>query len=140
MKFSDILQTLLKEHETTAYKLSQSLNVSQSIISHWKNGTKMPSAQNLQRLADYFGVSVDYLLTGEERESESSKELEEETEEQAIDRQLEGHRYALQSLDPDATGDLTLGEKKDVLKFINFLKSQRKFSDQQEEGKSGDKP
>ncbi len=35
-------------------------------FSDWKKGKSSPKAEKLQKIADYFGVSVDYLMTGKE--------------------------------------------------------------------------
>jgi len=43
-------------------ELAIDLSVSQPTISDWESGRKVPSARSTQKLADYFGVSVDYLL------------------------------------------------------------------------------
>lgn len=50
-------------------ELAIDLCVSQPTISDWESGRKVPSARSTQKLADYFHVSIDYLL-GEEEESE----------------------------------------------------------------------
>lgn len=47
------------------YKVAQDLGFSRSTLSQWKAGTHQPKADKLQKLADYFGVSLDYLMTGE---------------------------------------------------------------------------
>lgn len=46
-------------------KLEKELGFSNGSISKWK--TSMPTPERLQKLADFFGVSVEYLITGEER-------------------------------------------------------------------------
>ena len=43
-------------------ELAIDLNVSQPTISDWESGRKVPSAKSTQKLADYFGVTIDYLL------------------------------------------------------------------------------
>lgn len=45
-------------------KLEKELGFSNGSISKWKNS--IPNPERLKKLADYFGVSVDYLMTGEE--------------------------------------------------------------------------
>lgn len=45
-------------------KLEKELGFSNGSISKWKNST--PNPDRLKKLADYFGVSVEYLMTGEE--------------------------------------------------------------------------
>lgn len=60
--FYDILQILMKEHGVSSYKLTKDTGISNGLISNWKQGVKIPSAENLIKIADYFDVSVDYLL------------------------------------------------------------------------------
>ena len=38
--------------------------ISKSTFSDWKSGRSKPKQEKLQKIADYFGVSVDYLMTG----------------------------------------------------------------------------
>lgn len=38
------------------------------MFTSWKKGTYKPKLDKLQKIADYFGVSVEYLLTGHETE------------------------------------------------------------------------
>lgn len=42
------------------------LGVSQPTISDWESGRKVPSAKSTEKIADYFGVSVDYVLGRED--------------------------------------------------------------------------
>lgn len=46
--------------------LAMDLGVSQPTISAWETGSKVPSSKSASKLADYFGVSIDYLLGREE--------------------------------------------------------------------------
>lgn len=52
----------------TDYKVAQDLGFSRSTLTQWKSGKFMPKADKLQKIADYFGVSVEYLMTGEVKE------------------------------------------------------------------------
>lgn len=60
--FSEKFIELLQKHETSTYKLTKETGLSNGMISDWKNGKRLPSAENLIKVADYFGVSIDYLL------------------------------------------------------------------------------
>ena len=40
--------------------------ITKSTFSDWKNGRSKPKQEKLQKIADYFGVTVDYLMTGKE--------------------------------------------------------------------------
>lgn len=44
------------------YALAKNIEVNQSTICNWLNGKKEPSIESLWKLADYFDVSVDYLI------------------------------------------------------------------------------
>lgn len=62
MEFSQNLKTLRKQKGVTQQQLADILCVDKTSISKWENGFNYPN-QNLQMMiADYFGVSVDYLL------------------------------------------------------------------------------
>lgn len=49
--------------------------ITKSTFSDWKNGRSKPKNDKLQKIADYFGVSLDYLTTGKEETNEKSPEL-----------------------------------------------------------------
>lgn len=58
--------TLLRESKDLKKKdLARILNVSAACISQYENGTYMPGHDILTRIAQYFGVSVDFLLANE---------------------------------------------------------------------------
>ncbi len=56
----DKIKKLCKEKGITINKLEQLAGLSQRSIGKWD--TSAPSADKLQRVADYFNVSTDYLL------------------------------------------------------------------------------
>jgi len=58
----DRFEELLKVRNVTPYKVSQETGVSQPTLSDWKRGTSTPKTDKLQKIADYFGVSLDYLI------------------------------------------------------------------------------
>ncbi len=60
--FKNIFVKILESKGISAYKLSKDTGITQGMISYWKKGERMPSAENLVTLADYFSCSVDYLL------------------------------------------------------------------------------
>ncbi len=45
--------------------------ITKSTFSDWKSGRSKPKNEKLQKIADYFGVTVDYLMTGKEPEEQS---------------------------------------------------------------------
>lgn len=49
--------------------VAKATGISQVTFSEWKHGRYAPKADKLQKIADYFGVSLDYLQTGEVKET-----------------------------------------------------------------------
>lgn len=47
-------------------KVAMDLNISREALSYYENGKRSPDIQMLLLLSDYFNVSVDYLIRGEE--------------------------------------------------------------------------
>ena len=58
----DRLLKLMKENNITPYRLSKETGITQATLSRWKTGKTDPSIETLKKIADYFGVSLDYLL------------------------------------------------------------------------------
>ena len=58
----EIFERLLQLKGVTAYKVSKETGISQQTFSKWKNKVSTPKIDKLQKIADYFGVSIDYLM------------------------------------------------------------------------------
>lgn len=56
------LKEIRKAKKISQVKLGMDLSMSQNTISRYETGKREPSIEELKRIADYFGVSVDYLL------------------------------------------------------------------------------
>ena len=56
--------SLMSEKNVTAIKLTSDLGMSHTAITDWKKGRGTPKAKTLADIAKYFGVSIDYLITG----------------------------------------------------------------------------
>lgn len=75
----EIFSKLLQGYGVTPYKVSKETGVSQSTLSDWKKGKITPKSDTMKKIADYFGVSVDYLMTGKEKEGGEKYYLSDET-------------------------------------------------------------
>lgn len=60
--FRERFVEILQSKNATAYKVAKDVNISQGLISEYKSGSKLPTINNLLKIADYFDVSIDYLL------------------------------------------------------------------------------
>ena len=60
--FAERLLELRREKGISQAKLAKELLVSYAVICYWETNRSEPTAPNLLKIADYFDVSVDYLL------------------------------------------------------------------------------
>ncbi len=65
---------LLQENGITAYRVSKETGVTQTTLSDWKNGRAIPRITTLQKIADYFNVSIDWLCGNDDTRSGYSTE------------------------------------------------------------------
>jgi len=66
MEFNEKLQILRKQKELTQEELASALFVSRTAISKWESGRGYPSIDSLKNIADFFKITVDELLSGDE--------------------------------------------------------------------------
>ena len=66
-----VFERLCEEKGVTPYKVSKDLGWGTSVFSNWKAGRYTPKMDKIQKIADYFRVSPQYIMTGEEEERES---------------------------------------------------------------------
>jgi len=62
-EFCDRLRTLIDARGLSQEKVAEGIGCTQMTISNYLRG-RMPKVEQLQKLAELFGVSVNYLLTG----------------------------------------------------------------------------
>lgn len=110
--FLDTFMQLCNQRGVSANKACIDIGLSRTAVSKWKSGGK-PNGTSVAKIAEYFNVSIDYLLGKDNEKNPPSKEL---------DRQLKGVEFALFG----EVHELTDAEKEDVLAFIKFKKSLRK--------------
>ena len=73
------LVRLRKQKGLSQLELAEALNVSRQAVSKWEQGISVPTTENLIRLGNLYGISIDELVNGGiDREGESSKVLNEQ--------------------------------------------------------------
>ena len=60
MTLVDKIRTLARQRDMSLPQLEQELGLGNGTISRWRNSS--PNTEKLQKIADYFNVSMDYLL------------------------------------------------------------------------------
>ncbi len=68
MKIIVILKRLLREQDMTVAQLSRQLSIPRQTLDNWLSGQEPRSLKQVKKVAEYFGVSLDYLCFGEEEE------------------------------------------------------------------------
>ena len=71
------IESLRKARNISQGNLEKELGFSNGSISKWKKAT--PKPERLQKLAEYFGVTMEYIMTGEEKEDSPIYYTNEET-------------------------------------------------------------
>lgn len=78
------IKELRKQKNITQDRLATAIGVSRSSVAMWETNNTQPDFDLIKKLADYFGVSIDYLLGYEIEKSEEKKEMPELTPQQKI--------------------------------------------------------
>jgi transcriptional regulator with XRE-family HTH domain len=73
--FGTRLRSLRKKSGLTMKELGSKFNLAESTISGYENGTRKPDTDIMEKIADFFEVTVDFLLG---RSEESNKNEEED--------------------------------------------------------------
>lgn len=93
-------------------KMLIDLKIDNYSYTQWVQQSIQPSEEHLTKIADYFGVTTDYLL-GREKEP-------------TLDDQLRDVLFAASGGD---TKEFSEEQKWDILNFVNYIKSQKKGQD-----------
>ena len=60
------LKLIRKKKKLSQLKVAMDLSISREALSYYENGKRSPDINMLLLLSDYFDVSIDYLIRGEE--------------------------------------------------------------------------
>ena len=76
MDFWERCQALMHDREINQSDIGRKLNIGDTTVSYWIRNKSVPRADDALRLADLLGVSVRYLVTGEDDKMLSHRERE----------------------------------------------------------------
>ena len=60
------LRVIRKKKKYSQLKVATDLNISREALSYYETGKRNPDLQMLRKLSEYFNVSIDFLVNGEE--------------------------------------------------------------------------
>ena len=55
-------EQLVKARGITAYRVAKDIGLAPTVFSDWKSGKSKPKVDKIKKIADYFGVTVDYFI------------------------------------------------------------------------------
>lgn len=122
------LKKLRKEKKITQEELGNKINVTKVSISGYENGIRNPDTDTLQKIADFFGVTTDYLLgrTNDSVEvSIAGQEINLSQDELKVFEELKKH--------PILFHDLATDPEKKVKELIKLYKMKKMFLEDDEE-------
>ncbi len=100
------LREMRKKAGLTMKEVGSAVGSAESTMSLYETGKRQPDFCTMKRIADYFGVTVDYLMRSEVEEILEKRSSEEQT-------LLRGYR------------NLSENDKKEVLEYIEFKKRKK---------------
>ena len=105
----DRIHDLRLSRNMSQTELAKSLHVSQQVITKWENNRTEPSSNVLASIADYFGVSADYLL-GKTNEKVPNDQL------------SKNQKLVAYSIDPDISDE----ERNDIIEMVKIAMKNRR--------------
>lgn len=109
MNFGDNLKDLREAQHITQSQLAEYLQVSRPTIAGYETKNRQPDFEKLEKIADFFQVSIDFLISGTE-----SANVELHVNKQIDENELE--RDVIM-----AYRKLSLESKQDTLKYVELL-------------------
>ena len=73
--FEQRIRFLRQSHELNQVQLAEKLGVTKQSVSNWENDNIVPSVDMLEKIADFFNVTTDYLLGRDHKDLESGTVL-----------------------------------------------------------------
>lgn len=116
--FYDVFLKLCKEKNISPTRAALEIGLSKSTPTTWKKRNLTPRGEILNKIADYFGVPVDYLLGNKEKSPATSEGL-----------TFDNFTYALL----DESKELTDENKDKLLEMAKFFKMQQDKEKQRKE-------
>ena len=74
-KVNTTIKRLRLEKNINQEQLAEQLHVTRQAVSNWETGKTQPDIETLTSIAEYFGVSLEYLIYGKEPVTDSGEEV-----------------------------------------------------------------
>ncbi|MEE6665625.1 helix-turn-helix transcriptional regulator [Limosilactobacillus fermentum] len=111
MNIGERIAQLRKSRSMSQFQLAKTLNIATSTLGMYETNKRKPNMEMLEKLADFFGVSVDYLLGRPEKEKNASDEP-----------LTENQKLVAYSIDPDISDE----ERQDIIELVKIAMKNRR--------------
>ena len=64
--FMLIIKDLRKQQKLSQQQVSEQLGITRVALSHYETGKREPNLRMLQKLSEFYNVSIDYIITGKD--------------------------------------------------------------------------
>lgn len=120
----EILVYLRRKNKLSQYELAERLGFSRGKLANYEQGSRQPDYETIIKIAEYFDVTVDYLLgkDGDQRLDKKTKELVNEKE--AIMKKIATEFPDIDLMFKDME-NMTAEDFQDVYDYIKFKMSQK---------------
>jgi len=119
-RFASRLNRVLAFQQRKQVQVASVLNVSRAAVSAWCAGDALPTPDNLEKLAEWLGVTTEYLLGLDRADTELRQDS------RAADYLTVYHELMeLEAIDPDERRR----RLEDIAEFIRYVKNRRKPSE-----------
>ena len=115
--FYDIFKKLCNDRRETPNAVCLKLGLSQATAPYWKKSGKAPKRETLEKIAEYFGVSIEYLLGREPTVADVFGRIEKNIADKKENAPTKLSRSELFNI----LGQLTDSELDEVLDFAEYL-------------------
>lgn len=120
------LENLRDKHGYSKVEISYKLGFSQNVYGSYERETRRPTYETMIKLADIYGVSLDYLIRGDEYRSRTNETLKELWAEVTMEKGAE-YQSEVPMVPEDLMQimkimkDLNPNARKNLIKFLNSL-------------------
>lgn len=127
MSFGHKLKTLRKQRGLTQKELAEKLFLSQSSITRFEKDEILPTSETLSKIANYFDVSIDFLLGRPQPPQKKNSNLEKAFNEAIEELKDEETLLFMKNGDIDEeTAELIKKALKNGVRFVNEMKRKDK--------------
>ncbi|NHN29408.1 helix-turn-helix domain-containing protein [Paenibacillus agricola] len=122
MKYGHRIAGLRDEKHLTQEELAHKVGITRSALSHYENNRREPDYETIQKIADFFHVSVDYLMGRDEAPSQTpDPNASEFVSQLELSDQAVLDKFALMIDGRELTSE-------EAMRFIHFIRAQRSSS------------